>query len=63
MYRHKQKRLPLEDEDALESMWETFSQAQREEVIAHYARLIVAAMDNEAALDGKETIHDENTDG
>ena len=47
MHGYKQRRLPLDEENVLEGLWEQFPQAQRDQVIAHYGRWIAAALDQE----------------
>ncbi len=63
MYGFKQKRLALDDEEVLESLWEGFTPAQREEVITRYGRLITAALRDGDTTSEEDTNHDENPDG
>ena len=36
----RQRRLPFPEETALERLWEHFPEANRQELVAHYARLL-----------------------
>ena len=60
MYEYKQKRLALDEQSLLECLWETFPQAQREQVITHYARAMAAALGNDPVSEQGESHYDEN---
>jgi len=55
---HKQRRLALSDEAALEALWERFPVPSRNELVSLYARLMVRAAQTDAPAHHKESDDD-----
>lgn len=61
MHDYKQKRLPLEEQDMLEQLWEGFPAASQAAVIEQYARLIATAVREETTANPVESRDDQNS--
>jgi hypothetical protein len=55
---HKQRRLALSDEAALEALWERFPTRSRSELVSLYARLMARAARADALARRKESDDD-----
>lgn len=55
---HKQRRLALSDEAAIEALWERFPVPSRNELVSLYARLMVRAARSHAPSSRKESEDD-----
>lgn len=50
----KQKSLPIEGQEALDALWELFSEDSREAVVTLYARMMLSAIRGEESSSEKE---------